>query len=145
MSTFNWNTMTKSANCFGSFLWASNWRFPFVSGVITDWCTLWWNIVHSARLYQYGWWVFFGKAYLINLYKCTLPKFQWYNKASLVELVQLEILGKHRRGLLRESGRSPLALLAWYFLWSAQRFDQMVRYQGSLCCIVKNLWECTCA
>ncbi len=46
----------------------------------------------------------------------TLPKFWWYNKAGLEELVRLEILGQQQQGL-------P----AWYFLWSVQGFDQMLR------------------
>ncbi len=49
-------------------------------------------------------------------------KFWRYNKASLGELVPLEILGKHQQDLPR-----GIVLPTWYFLWSVQGFDQMLQ------------------
>ena len=81
-----------------------------------------------------------------NLSAYTLRKFWRYNKASLGELVSLEILGKNQQGLTRGiwpryipvcihispgltsvSEQDRLALPAWHFSWSEQGLHQMPR------------------
>ena len=63
---------------------------------------------------------------MVKFRRCTLRKFWQYNKASLWELVLLQILGKRQQGLIRRIW-PRFALPGEDFSWSEKGSDKMVK------------------